>query len=264
MGSLEASSYLGTILIIDNSPQAYEELWAILISQGYAVMSAQTGEEGLTMAEQLCPDIIILDMAMADMEGPQVFQSLTQNPRLSEIPVILQTTSPDNNLNYSLGAAEQLSKPINPGQLLATLEKYRPQQPQHKWILVVEDDQDSFNICDKMLKRQGWHVQLATNGHEALAIIEQAISLPSLILLDLMMPEMDGLEFIQKLRQEEAWQLIPVIVLTAKDLANPDRKILSERSQAIYFKSSFEREQLLDEINEFIALSASAIQEGVR
>ncbi|MBE9028734.1 response regulator [filamentous cyanobacterium LEGE 11480] len=256
---------LGTILVIDDDRAACEMVQRSLSHHNYRVVYAHTGAQGLEIAAQLRPDAIVLDVIMPEMDGWQVLNALKENPELADIPVILSTMVTDEAMGYSLGASAYLPKPVDRERLLTVLEKYRPAQQQDAWVLVVEDDADSRNMLQRSVAREGWQTQTAENGRQALAQIEQAESFPSLILLDLMMPEMDGFDFIETLKQQEAGRSVPIIVLTAKDLTAADRVALGDAVQAVHQKRGFDRQYFLDEIQEFIELQTNSLAttEGV-
>jgi len=156
----------------------------------------------------------------------------------------------DKNLGYALGAADYLTKPIDWDRLASILKKYRCANPPCT-VLVVEDDTDTSAMLRRMLTTEGWAVTEATNGRVALE--RMAESQPELILLDLMMPEMDGFAFLEALRQQDAWRSIPVVVVTALDLTPEDRQRLNGYVEQILQKGAYSREELLHEIHHLVA-----------
>ena len=143
---------------------------------------------------------------------------------MAEIPVIMLTIVDDKNMGYALGAADYLTKPIDWSRLAAILQKYRCAHPPCT-VLVVEDDADTRDMLQRLLDKEGWVVIEAANGRCGVRAVAER--LPDLILLDLMMPEMDGFAFLEALRQQDAWRSIPVVVVTAKDLTPEDRRRLN-------------------------------------
>src|SRR5205823_6671445 len=154
------------------------------------------------------------DVMMPGMDGWTVLYSLKADPATAHIPVVMLTIRDDKNMGYALGASDYLSKPVDRGQLLSVLRRYCGGQA--GTALVVEDDPPTRELLRHVLEADGWTVREAGNGREALQVIGEGP--PSLILMDLMMPEMDGFELIKELRQHPKWGTIPVVVLTAKDL----------------------------------------------
>ncbi|MEO1180904.1 MAG: response regulator [Cyanobacteria bacterium J06636_28] len=219
---------------------------------GYNVICAASGEQGLALAGELLPDAITLDVMMPQMDGWSVLRQLKEMPVVAEIPVILLSIVDDRPMGHSLGAADYLTKPIDRKRLLSVLETHLSGQISPT-ILVVEDDVNAREIMGRFLQRQDWTVELASNGREALQYLDE--NLPHLIVLDLMMPEMDGFEFIQVLRQNSNWQDIPVIVLTAKALTVSDQQQL-EGVARVYQKADLNRQELLDELQAVVSAKA--------
>jgi CheY-like chemotaxis protein len=168
---------------------------------------------------------------------------------VAEIPVIMLTIVDDKTLGYALGAADYLTKPVDRDRLAAMLQKYRCAQPPCR-VLVVEDEADMRQLLHRMLEQAGWAVTEAANGREALARLAE--DRPQLILLDLLMPEMDGFTFVEVLRQQDAWQSIPVVVVTAKDLTPDDRQRLNGYVEQILQKGAYSQEALLHEVRRLV------------
>ena len=241
-----------TVLVIDDDDDAREILRRSLTEAGYNVVCAASGEQGLALAGELLPDAITLDVMMPQMDGWSVLRQLKEMPVVAEIPVILLSIVDDRPMGHSLGAADYLTKPIDRKRLLSVLETHLSGQISPT-ILVVEDDVNAREIMGRFLQRQDWTVELASNGREALQYLDE--NLPHLIVLDLMMPEMDGFEFIQVLRQNSNWQDIPVIVLTAKALTVSDQQQL-EGVARVYQKADLNRQELLDELQAVVSAKA--------
>jgi CheY-like chemotaxis protein len=210
-------------------------------------VTAAGGEEGLRRAHEVHPDAITLDVMMPGMDGWAVLAALKADPKLAATPVIMLTIVEDRNLGYALGAADYLTKPIDRERLLAVLARHRRDRP----VLVVEDDADTRELLRRLLERDGFTVVEAETGRVALdRVREQA---PGLILLDLMMPEMDGFEFLAELRRQTGGRGIPVVVVTAKDLTPADHERLNGQVQRILQKGAYTREDLLAELRELVA-----------
>ncbi len=212
-----------TVLVIDDEPTARDMISRMLVKDGYRVITAANGPEGLRIAADVTPDVITLDIMMPGMDGWAVLSKLKANPALAAIPVVVATIIDDRNLSVSLGAAGYITKPIDREHLYEVLRRVRS-TPGRKNVLIVEDDADARKLMRRLFEKEGWTVAEAENGSVALAAIES--SPPSLVLLDLMMPVMDGFEFIQQLRSRSTGRDIPVVVHTAKDLTNQDRQRL--------------------------------------
>ena len=242
------------VLVIDDDPQVADLLRRTLTKDGYRVEYASGGEEGLRLAKQLRPDAITLDVMMPGMDGWQVMTHLKSDPELADIPVILLTIVDDRKTGFALGATEYLTKPFDRERLSAVLGRLSTGRGS-RLALVVDDQAENRELLRRTLEGDGWTVEEAGNGREALERIEARR--PDMILLDLMMPEMDGMEFLERLRTSERTRSIPVLVVTAKDITPQDRQRLSGGVQAIIQKGSSE---VTDVMAETRALLTARIQ----
>jgi len=233
------------VLVIDDDPTVRELMSRTLEKEGFRVLRAGGGEEGLRLARLFRPAAITLDVMMPGMDGWAVLSALKSDPALADVPVIMVTIVDDKNLGYSLGASEYLTKPVDRKRLAAVLAKFRRGLPGGV-ALVVDDDEVGRQMVRQMLEREGWSVVEAENGRVALGRVAE--SPPDLILLDLMMPEMDGFEFARDLRLNPLWREIPVLVLTAKDLTEEDCLRLNGHILGVLKKGAYSREDLLSEI----------------
>jgi PAS domain S-box-containing protein len=249
-----------TVLVIDDDPVVRDVMRRFLDGEGFQVMTASDGAEGLRLARELHPAVITLDVLMPHMDGWAVLTALKAEPGLADIPVIMLTMIDEKNFGYLLGAADYMTKPIDRHRLSAMLHKYRPAQPAGT-VLVVEDDSATRRMLRRILRKQGWAVTEAENGRVALE--QMAAQRPVLIVLDLMMPTMDGFAFIAELRQRKEWRAIPVVVLTAKELTPAERQQLNGSVAQILSKSAYSREDLLEEVRRCVASCtlASRVQE---
>jgi CheY-like chemotaxis protein len=247
IGAPEAAA---TVLVIDDDPTARNLMERFLAREGYRVVSAAGGEEGLRLARENRPDAITLDILMPGMDGWAVLSTLKADPQLADVPVILVTIIDDQNLGFALGASEYLNKPVDRERLAAVLRKYAPGRSPGP-VLVVEDDAATRNLLCRMIEKAGWPVAEAENGRVALERVAEAV--PSLILLDLMMPVMDGFAFIGELRRRGAWRSIPVVVVTAKELTGEARALLDGCVERVIEKGAYSREELLAEVRELVA-----------
>ncbi|MGH3147472.1 MAG: response regulator, partial [Rubrobacter sp.] len=212
-------------------------------------VGAGGGEEGLRLAEELRPDVITLDAMMPGTDGWTVLSRLKANPEISNIPVVMLTMVDDRSLGYALGAAEYLTKPIERQRLVSILEKYRNDQSSSD-VLVVDDEPANRNTLRRLLEKEGFGVAEAENGRVALEHV--ARSRPSAILLDLMMPEMDGFEFVARLRGREEWRDIPVVVVTSKEITRQDRLRLDGYVAQVVQKDEHGRDDLLAEVRDLV------------
>jgi signal transduction histidine kinase/DNA-binding response OmpR family regulator len=238
-----------TVLVIDDDPMVCEMMQRFLGEDGFHVVTANTGDEGLALARNLRPCAITLDVIMPSMDGWAVLNALKHDPELADIPVIMMTIVDDKNMGYALGAADYLVKPLSKERLKTVLEHYRPKCSDRR-VLLVEDDAPTRDMTQRMLEKEGWFVTAAVNGQDGLTQV--AKNPPELILLDLMMPEMDGFQFVTELEKHDEWRAIPILVVTAKDLTENDRKRLNGHVERILQKGAYRREDLLKSVRELI------------
>ena len=239
----------GCILIIDDDPAVHQLLAAALGPEGYELRFAVNGAEGLRLARELKPAVITLDVIMPEMDGWVVLALLKDDPELAQIPVIMLTVRSDQDFGFAMGVADYLQKPIDRERLVNVLKKYHRLDP-NSHVLVVEDDAAARQLISRMLREKEYTVAEAENGLEALHSISQKT--PSLIILDLKMPVMDGFEMIAELHQREEWRKIPVVVVSGKELTAEDRQRLEGHVQTILQKGSFSREDLIREVQETV------------
>jgi CheY-like chemotaxis protein len=241
-----------TVLVIDDDIEACEIIERYLSKDGFNIVTATSGEEGLRLAHKLQPVAITLDVVMPDMDGWSVLRALKVDPVLHTIPVVMLTMIDDQTKAYSLGATDYITKPVDRARLRSTLTRYHTQGAR-SLALLVEDDQATREVMLRTLERASWRVKEAGNGREGLQQLAQET--PQVILLDLMMPVMDGFDFLLEMRANAAWQDIPVIVLTAKDLTEEDRRVLSGRVEQIVEKGASSNENVLNLVSKLVSRS---------
>jgi PAS domain S-box-containing protein len=240
-----------TVLVIDDDPAAIDLIGRFLSKEGFRIESALGGEVGLRRAAEIGPDVIILDVIMPDMDGWAVLSALKADHELADIPVVMLTIVDDKNMGFALGATDYVTKPIDRDRLISILKKYRRDDAPCP-IMVVEDDLPTRQMMRRTLEKEGWMVAEAENGRAALRrVVEHR---PEVILLDLMMPEMDGFEFVSELQKHEEWRSIPVVVVTAKDITVEDRLRLNGYVEKILQKGAYSRGELLAEVRNLVEL----------
>jgi signal transduction histidine kinase/CheY-like chemotaxis protein len=235
-----------TVLVIDDDPGVHDLLRRTLERQGFRIESARNGEDGLRLARSLRPSAITLDIMMPGMDGWSVLAQLKSDKDLAGIPVVVLTIVDNKNLGFTLGASDYLTKPIDRERLSNVLARYR-RGGEALRALVVEDDPESRDVLRRFLENDGWKVDQAENGRVALDRLRDRT--PTVILLDLMMPEMDGFEFVSHLKQDQSLRPIPVVVVTAKDLTEDDRRRLNGQVIRVLQKGAYSREDLLAEVS---------------
>jgi PAS domain S-box-containing protein len=243
------------ILVVDDDENARELLRRMLEAEGFTVATASSGEEGLELARKVSPLLITLDVLMPGMDGWAVLQELKADPALEKIPVMMISIAGDKELGYSLGAIEYLSKPVDRDRLRKIASQFAT--PAGGGLaLVVDDDADIRSMFRRALSDNGWTVAEAENG--AVALNRVGEQRPDLVLLDLMMPVMDGFEFVMQFRALEDCAKIPVIVVTAKDLTRDEKEQLLGGVERILAKGALTRAELLDQVRQEVAFRGEA------
>jgi signal transduction histidine kinase/DNA-binding response OmpR family regulator len=249
-GVIDTSSVEGsTVLVIDDDPSVLDLTQRFLGKEGFQVVTALSGQVGLQLAKKLKPLAITLDVVMPGMDGWDVLAQLKADPETSEIPVILVTMLDEKEEGISQGASEYMTKPINRDRLVRAIRRMRRNRGPGK-VLVVEDEEATRKLLQRVLAQEGWDVTEAEDGRVALSKLESLH--PDLVLLDLMMPEMDGFEFLKHLRAKDDGYSIPVIVVTAKDLTDEDRLALNGYMTTVLRKGEHSRDELLGEITSLV------------
>jgi signal transduction histidine kinase/CheY-like chemotaxis protein len=238
---LELVQRSNTVLVIDDDIAACEIIKRLLEKDHFNVIVTNSGQDGLRIAHETPLVAITLDVTMGGMDGWSVLGALKADPRLKDIPVVMLTGIDDKGKGYSLGATDYLVKPVNREQLTNALQKFFvPNQVSS--VMLVEDDLPTRSVMARLLEKMGWTVYEAGNGQEALDLLSQ--HKPNLILLDLMMPVMDGFEFLTRMRVNSDWVHIPVMVLTAKDLTPEDRNVLKDKVSIVIEKGTNDYEEV--------------------
>jgi PAS domain S-box-containing protein len=255
--AVEPAGRAGTVLVIDDDPASRQLVARMLTKDGFRVVEASNGEEGLRLARAEHPDVITLDVLMPGLDGWGVLTALKDDPALAAIPVVMLTITDQQNLGFALGAAEYLIKPIERARLSAVLSRYR--RGPGAGVLIVEDDADTRAMLRRSLEKEGWSVSEAENGRvglERVASVE-----PALVLLDLMMPEMDGFEFLDQLRLRPG-TAPDVVVITAKELTEEDRRRLNGGVRDVVQKRSQDIDFLLADVRSRVTAHARRSASG--
>jgi len=252
-----------SVLVIDDDAAVRELMQRYLEAAGIAVTVAADGAEGLRLAAALRPGVITLDILMPGMDGWAVLERLKADPDLADIPVVMASVLEDRARGFTLGAAGFVTKPIDRAGLLAMLGA-PPAGRRVGPVLVVDDDAEVRGLLRRTLEHEGWAVAEAENGRVAL---QQLVTLrPSLILLDLIMPEMDGFEFAAALRNHPVGRDVPTVVMTGKDLTPADRSRLNGHVERILRKNGPGGDDLLTQVRDLVVAQVrrAAEQEGTR
>ena len=238
------------VLVIDDDATVRDMMRRYLSREGFDVVTAHDGNEGVSLARELMPSVITLDILMPGTGGWSVLQELKGDPDLVAIPVIMISVLDEQQKGIALGASGHLSKPIDRTKLAALLGNFKFANKIPR-ALVVEDDESTRLMLARLLKGEGWEVAEATNGRIGLEQLRNVP--PDLILLDLMMPEMDGFEFLAQLRRDPKHEKTPVIIVTAADLSADERRRLDGGVSHVLEKAAYARDEFLEQIRRLVA-----------
>jgi signal transduction histidine kinase/DNA-binding response OmpR family regulator len=241
-----------SVLVIDDDPLQRDLMQRYLHKEGFTVRTASSGAEGLQLARLMRPAAITLDVMMPGMDGWSVLSALKGDVLLRDIPVIMLTMVDDPVRGFTLGASDYATKPVARRRLSQILKKFTCRQPPCP-VLIIDDDAMTRSLTRAIMEKEGWKVSEAENGIEALQSMER--NRPSLIFLDLLMPEMDGFAFASEVRMRPEWRSIPIVVMTSQDLTKEDRSRLNGHVETILRKHGDSREALLEQVRDLLASS---------
>jgi signal transduction histidine kinase/DNA-binding response OmpR family regulator len=246
------------VLVVDDDPNALELLSRTLQGAGVRVVTASDGQEALELARKLHPVAITLDVIMPDMDGWEVLRALKADPETEDIPVIMVTMTDDSELGYALGATEFLTKPVRRDELVHLLARHAADDTDRR-ALVVDDLPENRDVLRRALEQEGWQVREAENGRIALDLLAEEE--PSLILLDLMMPVMDGFQFVMEMHKLDSASAIPIVVITAKDITDEDRQRLNGGVVGLIERGGMDRDAMLAQLREQVTSAKDEARE---
>jgi CheY-like chemotaxis protein len=236
------------ILVIDDDENVQDLMQRLLSREGFRVVGATNGAKGIQLAKEIKPDVITLDVLMPGQDGWSVLNQLKSDPDLARIPVVMQSMLDEPGKAFMLGASDYLTKPVERSRIIEVVRRLQNQE--NRRALVVEDDIDTQALVAEWLRSDGWEVHTAANGLEGLQMYLEAQ--PGLIILDLMMPAMDGFEFLEQVREQPNSEDVSVIVVTAKDLDSEDLERLNGGVERIIQKGDHGIDSILNEIKRYL------------
>jgi PAS domain S-box-containing protein len=238
------------ILVVDDEVPA-RELIASYLESEYRIVMAESGAEVVQKARQLRPDAITLDVFMPGGNGFETLVALQKTPETANIPIIIVSIVDQKQVGFALGAADYLVKPIRKPVLLETIRKHVPlQTDDDAAILLVDDDPKTLELLEETLRSAGYETQSVQSGARALEVLSS--KLVSAVLLDLLMPGMDGFEVIRHVREQATLKELPILVMTAKTLEQEEIALLSRETQALFQKNGSWRQQLMIEVGRVV------------
>jgi CheY-like chemotaxis protein len=238
-----------SLVVIDDDPSVLDLMSRFLTKEGFDVHTASNGREGLELAKTKHPVAITTDVMMPGMDGWSVITALKADPDTAHIPIILVTITDSREMGVALGVFDYLAKPVDWNRLRGILDRI-DLGAHGRTVLIVEDDEAARDQLQRTMVKQGWTVLLAGDGQAALDAVRETE--PSLVLLDLMMPRMDGFEFLDHFRRDPRFVHTPVIVVTAKDLTDEDRARLSGRVHSLITKDGSIVKKLLPQLQGYL------------
>jgi signal transduction histidine kinase/CheY-like chemotaxis protein len=249
VGSAVAARGERAVLVVHEDPAAAEVICGMLAREGFRPVRASSGEEAVRVAREADPELIVVDVLKPSPDGWSLLSQLKSDPDLARIPVVMVSMSEGRSLGFALGAADCLVKPVDGARLVALTERHARAADAGP-VLIVDDDEPTRAMLRRMLERHDFRVVEAADGREALARLDE--TRPSLVILDLMMPEVDGFTFLDELRARGPEAAVPVVVLTAKELTRSDEQRLSVQVNRILEKGSYEQDEFYAEVRRAI------------
>ena len=240
------------VLVIDDDPIVRDLMKTHLENDGFEVILATGGKEGINLARTEKPSVITLDILMPEMDGWSVLRTLKADPETENIPVVMASILDEQKQGLALGANDYVSKPVNRDKLITALRRFVGPGPD-KSVLIVEDDPDSRMFLRRLLRTEEYEVFEAVNGKDGLDQLKSMETNPDIILLDLMMPVMDGFEFLEQIKKIDSQSSIPILVVTAADLNEKDLDRLRGGVENIIQKSEMTRDQIIGEVSTLIS-----------
>lgn len=245
------------VLVVDDELAARELLTSYLAAN-YRVAMADSGRDALVKAKRLRPQAVILDVLMGKENGFETLVALRRSPETANIPIIILSIVDQKQIGFALGATDYLVKPIPKKILLETLHKYVafPSSMDDSCILLVDDDPQNLELLSEALTSAGYKTQSVRSGARALEILSSKML--DAVLLDLLMPGMDGFEVIRHIRSRSDLQNLPIFVMTGKNLTLEEQTVLNSETQALFQKDGSWQKHLLAEIARVLKLGKRA------
>ena len=240
------------VLLVEDDPYSIELLTLYLDGAGFTVTVAHDGEAGLALAHRLAPSAIILDIRLPGLDGWEFLHRAKADPAIAHIPVIIVSMLDEPGKGFAMGAADYLVKPVSRDKLLTALRRFAhaatvPQASAK--VLAIDDDPMAIELIEAVLKPEGYTVLKAAGGEEGVTLARQ--ELPAVVVLDLLMPEVDGFRVVERLRADPATAAIPIVVLTSKSMTSADKERLKGQISCLAQKAEFNRAAFVELVRSF-------------
>jgi signal transduction histidine kinase/CheY-like chemotaxis protein len=240
----------GSVLIVEDDDRSAALLRVYLENAGYAAAIARDGEEGLKLARRLEPAAVILDVLLPRLNGWEVLAQLKSDPATSAIPVVIVSMIDDQGAGFALGAADYLVKPVDAASLLDALGRCVAPRRDRRTLVAIDDDPVDLDLLEAVLAPEGWRVLRAGGGEEGIRVVRRVR--PAVVVLDLLMPDVDGFEVVERLRADPAVNDVPIVVLTSKDMTRADHDRLAGQISYIAQKGTLPRAELVDLVGRLV------------
>jgi signal transduction histidine kinase/CheY-like chemotaxis protein len=250
IGEAEAATH-GSVLVVEDDDRSAALLRVYLENAGYAVAVARDGVEGLELARSLEPAAVILDVLLPRLNGWEVLAQLKDDPATSAIPVVIVSMIDEQGAGFALGAAEYLVKPVERATLLDALARCVVARRDCRTLVAIDDDPVDLDLLEAVLAPQGWDVLRAAGGEEGVRLVRRVR--PAVVVLDLLMPEVDGFEVVERLRADPEVNAVPIVVLTSKDMTRADHERLAGQISYIAQKGTLPGSELVDLVDRLVA-----------
>ncbi|MFN2629120.1 MAG: response regulator [Gaiellaceae bacterium] len=234
----------GRVLVVEDDRHAADLLRIYLEDVGYDVSIARDGMEGLELARQLNPRAVILDVLLPGLNGWELLARLKSDPATAAIPVVIASMLDERGAAFALGAAEYLVKPVGRDELLHALGGCVAPPGDGRVVVVIDDDPLDLDLIEAVLAPEGWSVLRATGGEDGVRLVRR--ERPAVVLLDLLMPDVDGFEVVERLRADPLVADVPIVVLTSKDMIPADQERLAGRISFLAQKGTFRNNEIVD------------------
>jgi CheY-like chemotaxis protein len=241
-GPRPGAASAGAILVVEDDPRSADLLRVYLEGAGHVVAIARDGVEGLQLARESRPAAVILDVLLPRLDGWQLLARLKRDPETAPIPVVIVSMLDERGAGFALGAAEYLVKPVDREELLGALTRWTEARGDGRTVVAIDDDPRDLDLVEAALEPHGWTVVRATSGEEGIELVRR--ERPSVVLLDLLMPGVDGFTVVERLREDPDLQAVPIVVLTSKDMSGEERARLNGRISLLARKGTFPASEL--------------------